>query len=729
MIERKLVKLAWGSLAIVVAVLAVCGVRQAHCRIMMTTPYMAKTPGADTAAKSLPAGNPDEVHLKNNGSVSFSRGYHVMNDGGGYKWDLQSYGCVYRGATYAYSGGMYCHINGSNVQAVNNAGWRNKVGDEIEIGPCNRAGLTVFRRIKVYKDRPLARWLEILENRGTTDITVSVQIYTRTRYSVSKTLTSSGKASFGPNDYAFRTTTSSSNGIPTLHVVTSKGAKLRPSVQIQGSTIYTRYNGLVVPAGKTVVLCHFESQHRDAAIHSKMMSKFPTHELMKDLPMAVRVRILNMKVSSSFGGVDLERIDTADNVVLKTDDPIVGEIRNESFKLSTIVGPLHLKTDELVGMASGPDGVLRFAMLDGQVISGTSPGGKLDVSLGASGLLHIPLEKISQWSYRISQERPDEVKPLGPNLVLASGDHLALDDSSGLPRLAFQWACGRVDLDGSALREISTTSPGSGKFKAVFLNGTSISGSLVVSQLETLGFDVKMGGEIQVKPQQIAAVRFADRGSHDGTLSVVQIQGGDKLLGELTDETFVLKTAYGEARINVSQIKSLAFKAGSPDQATVNKWDGSTMKGKLNVSEIGFAVTQGDRWGLPIGKIVSITCPQAMPPKAMRVKIKKLIAQLGADDYKDRQAASKALVGIGKGIISLLKPHLTSDDPEIRQRIEDVLEQLGVKAPVSAPVSGPSRINTIDLNGGQWQIQQQGGGQIFLNGGAININNNQLQMW
>jgi len=459
-----------------------------------------------------------------------------------------------------------------------------------------------------------------------------------------------------------------------------------------------------------------------------MMAKFPIHELMKDLPMAVRVRILNMKVSSSFGGVELERLDTADNVVLKTDDPIVGDIRNKSFKLETIVGPLHLKADDLVGMASGPTGVLKFAMLDGQVISGKCPGGKLDVSLGASGLLHIPLEKISQWSYRISSQRPDQVKPLGPSLVLTSGDHLALDDSNGLPRLAFQWACGRVGLDGSALREVSIASPGSGKFNAVFLNGTSISGTLSAAQPEGLGFNVKMGGEIRVKPQKIAAVRFARRSSHDGTLSVAQIKGGDKLLGELTDETFVLKTAYGDVNINVSQIKSITFKAGSPDQATVKKWDGNKMQGKLNVSEIGFAVTQGDRWGLPIGKIVSITCPQAIPPKAMRVKIKKLIAQLGAEDYKDRQAASKALVGIGKGIISLLKPHLTSDDPEIRQRIEDVLEQLGVKAPAPAPVSGPSGINTIHLNGGQWQIQQQGG-QVIINGGVLNINNQPQAVW
>ncbi|MDP7287416.1 MAG: hypothetical protein QGH94_05440 [Phycisphaerae bacterium] len=731
MIKRKLMKPGRVFLASIVAVLATIGIRQTHSRIAMRTPYMAPTAGAATAARGLPAGNPSDVHVKNHGSVSFRSGYHVMNDGGGNRWDLQYYGCVYRGTRYAYSGGMYCHINGSNVQANNSAGWRNKSGDEIEIGPCNRSGLKVYRRIRVYKDRPLARWLEIFENSGKTNVTVNVQFYTRTHYSIKKTLTSSGKSAFGAADWAFRTTTSSSNGVPLLHVVTSKGAKLRPSVQIQGSTIYVRYNGLVVPAGKTVILCHFESQSRSADVHSKMMAKFPMHSVMNDLPISVRSRILNMKVGSSFGGVELERLENADNVLLKNDDPIVGEIRNESFKLLTIAGPMELKPANVIGMASGPTGVLRFAMSDGQVISGTSPGTKLDVALDASGLLHIPLEKIAQWSYRISPQRPDESVRLGPSIVLTTGDHLALDNLDRLPRLAFQWACGRIDLDAEALQEISVTSPGSGKFNATFRNGTHISGKLISSDpapdAEGLVFNVKTGGEIRIKPEQVAAVRLTDKTADDGTLTRVALSGGDKLFGELTDETFVMATSREKTRINVSQIKSIQFKSGSADQTTVKKWDGKVIKGKLNVDEIGFAVSQGDRWSLPIGKITSITCPQAIPPKAMRIKIKKLIAQLGAEDYKDRQAASKALVGMGKGIISLIKPHLTSDDPEIRQRIEDVLEQLGIKAP-QAPVPAPTGINTIHLNGGQWQIEQ--GGQIIINGGGmLNINNAPQPVW
>ncbi|MDP6637068.1 MAG: hypothetical protein QGG42_19380 [Phycisphaerae bacterium] len=688
-------------------------------------PQPARSSNPSVAAH-IPSGNPSSVHIKNNGAISFRSGYYKMKDGGGYMWDLQYYGSVYRGTPYAYSGGMYCHVNGSNVQANNSSGWRNKAGDEIEIGPCNRSGLKVSRRIKVYKDRPLARWLDIFENPGSAPITVNVQIYTRTNYSIRQTTTDTGQTKFGSKDWAFRTATSSSNGVPTLHMVTSKGAKLRPTVRVQSNTISVQYNGLTIPAGKTIILCHFESQHRDASVHSNMMSKFPMYKVMKDLPMAVRVRILNMKVGSSFGGVDLERLETSDNVLLKNDDPIVGEIRNESFKVSTIIGPIDLKPDNLVGMAMGPTGNLRFAMIDGQVISGTSAGTKLEVALGASGLLHIPLDKISQWSYRISPSRPGEPKPLGPNLTLATGDHLAIDTSNGYPKLTFRWACGAIDLDGKHLLEIVTTSPGSGKFNVVFLNGTRISGVFAPSVPEGLGFDVKLGGAIRVKGEKIEAVRFGTDSSPDATLTNVVLSGGDKLFGELTDEMFVLTTSYGKVDVSVSQIKGVKFKAGSPDQTTVQMWNGSVIKGKLNVAEIGFAVTQGDRWALPIGKITSITCPQAIPPRAMRLKIEKLIAQLGAEGYQDRQSAATALVGMGKGIIPLIKPHLSNDDPEIRQRIEDVLEQLGYKSPSAPTVTVP---HVDHLHGGRWQLGPQQGGLIINNGGVINLNNAPAAVW
>ncbi|MDP7288767.1 MAG: hypothetical protein QGH94_12320, partial [Phycisphaerae bacterium] len=330
-----------------------------------------------------------ELHIKRAKAISFNSGYYILTDGGGYRWDFQYYGNVYSGTNYAYSGGMYCQINGSNFQAPGNAGWVNKAGDEIEMGPLARNGLTISRRVKVYKDRPMARWLEIFENPTSAPITMQIAMYTCTNYSIQQTVTSSGGSAFGEKDMGFRVRTQGNNSPPTLHMVSSKRAKIRPTVSIQSNQIYVRYS-LTVPAKKTSILCHFESQNRDAAEHDKLMKKFPSYKLLKDLPGSVRSMIVNMNAGGGIGGVDLDRSESADAVMLKSGDPIFGEIKNKSFKIQTLLGELDLPANRIIGMAGGPTRSVRFVLLDGQVVSGHLADPVLQLDLDGGGLLRIP---------------------------------------------------------------------------------------------------------------------------------------------------------------------------------------------------------------------------------------------------------------------------------------------------------------------------------------------------
>ena len=156
-----------------------------------------------------PSGKKPGLHIKQASTVNFrSSSYHVMTDSGGGRWDIQKYGSVYRGTSYSYSGGMYLQVGGTNFQAPNYQGWKNKEG-ELELGPWGRNNLVIYRRIKAYKDHPLARWLDILENPTSAAIKVQVSIYTNVRYSVSQSKTNSGGRTFGAKDWAIWTKGSS----------------------------------------------------------------------------------------------------------------------------------------------------------------------------------------------------------------------------------------------------------------------------------------------------------------------------------------------------------------------------------------------------------------------------------------------------------------------------------------------------------------------------------------
>ena len=60
-------------------------------------------------------------------------------------------------------------------------------------------------------------------------------------------------------------------------------------------------------------------------------------------------------------------------------------------------------------------------------------------------------------------------------------------------------------------------------------------------------------------------------------------------------------------------------------------------------------------------------------------EVEKIIDLLGAGSYEDREAATRELIKIGKGVVPLLRKHLKHPDAEIRQRIGHIIKKLGVK--------------------------------------------------
>ena len=57
-------------------------------------------------------------------------------------------------------------------------------------------------------------------------------------------------------------------------------------------------------------------------------------------------------------------------------------------------------------------------------------------------------------------------------------------------------------------------------------------------------------------------------------------------------------------------------------------------------------------------------------------KIKSLVGDLNADDWKQRDTAEQQLVKIGPGVAATLKAMRDAQPPEAQQRIDSVLKQL-----------------------------------------------------
>jgi len=82
----------------------------------------------------------------------------------------------------------------------------------------------------------------------------------------------------------------------------------------------------------------------------------------------------------------------------------------------------------------------------------------------------------------------------------------------------------------------------------------------------------------------------------------------------------------------------------------------------------------------------------------MMDRIKAIVADLNADDWKQRDAAEEQLVKIGAGVGPTLKALRDQQPPEAQQRIDSVLKKLGKPAAAGSATSIWETNPSIEMN-------------------------------
>ena len=660
--------------------------RQFALSLVVALAMTAAAPAQPVRAQQLavpggPGGGPPGnathgLHIPQGNRINFN---YNMSDGAGFRWDVQYYGTIGQGTNNAFSGCMYLQINNQGLQP-RGQGWSNKTGDEVEIGPFQfNSPVRVYRRIRVYKDQPLCRWLDIFENTSAQEQALQVHLHTNTNYTVAETRTSSGGTTFGPKDWAFVTKTTSGGNSPTvLNIVCDPRSKIRPSVQVHSNTVHLRYN-ITVPANRSVVLCHFLSQGNAQSQHDKTMRSFRSYRLVKDLPVGVQKAILNFTCARGIEGVELDRSDSEDSVILKRGDPIFGRIQNTGFALQTLFGELKLKQEEVVGMAAGlgSDDQVRFVLTNGQVVRGQGPDMRLSVALGGGGHLDVPIADISQWSYRVSEAKPADQPFAAPQAVLRTGDILRFDPSR--IQVSFRTRYGLAALRAEDLQSIVLDNPGNIVHRCTFVNGTRVGGFLEPARISLA---LTLGAGLEVDRDLLVQLRFSEDETRAPNLAQVIMNNEDELFGRFVDRSFRLATKYNAVDLAMDHVKSMKLEDG---QLAVEMWNGTIHRGVPAQAEMPFEIVPGTVLKLPANQIVSVVRPDPLPPDDIRKQVETLVARLGAESYKDRQEASEKLAQLGKGIVPLLQKLAENPDVEVRHRIQEVLDKLGAAA---APDAG-----------------------------------------
>lgn len=610
----------------------------------------------------------------------------VLTDGGGFRWDLY-YGNLQNGTNNVYSGAMNLQVN-NNGFAANGLGMLSKDGSEVECGPFMLYGapnVTVSRRIKAYKDAPLARWLDIFENRSGQDVTLNIMMYSNFGWQCNRVQTSSGKAAWAEDDFALvQEFNANGNRVPSLlHVYCDKRSKIRPKMQMHPNNRYIYVNwSITVPANSAVILCSFESQNNSAKEQIRLMDKFRAGRYLRDLPTAVRKMIVNFfGGSTAIGEIDLDRSESTDKVLLTRGDPILGTIANKSFTLQTLAGEMKFDAQKVIGMAAAGDGESMLMLLaDGQVLSGILPQQKLQVTLATGGQLEIPIEKIAQWSFKVTAERPLEPQLAGPMAILRSGDRLYFDPKK--TALPFRTRNGRVDLAGSKLLELSLENGGNGVHRATFCNGASLGGML---ESETLSFSLPLADKpLVIEREMVHSLRFAAQEDQESPfVTKLLLSNDDVLVGALVDKELKISTEFGVFSLAPANLKSLSVEQGEGLSVVATLWDDSVHRGQLQQTDLAFRIADGPELSVPLCQTAAMVSTAALPPPAIVESVRKLVPQLGDKDFAKREAAGEALLKLGPGIVPLLGESLQDKDPEIRLRVQNLVQKLGAAKTVN----------------------------------------------
>ncbi len=186
----------------------------------------------------------------------------TLVDGGGFQWDIQGDGSIATGSSNIYSDGLVLSVDNTSFGTLA-MGITEDSGREVLLGPLDISGLEVSRKIFVPAGEAFARFLEIIDNPGTGDAVVDVEVSTYLGVGDFVIVTTSdGDLDFTPTD-DYLIVADYFGGPHVSHILSGSSAAVEPSsVDVfdakEGDVIFTF--STLVPAGGRVIVLHFAAQ-------------------------------------------------------------------------------------------------------------------------------------------------------------------------------------------------------------------------------------------------------------------------------------------------------------------------------------------------------------------------------------------------------------------------------------------------------------------------------------
>lgn len=606
-----------------------------------------------------------------------------QGDPTGNSWMLFNGGRLIQQGNMPFCGdGAALSINGqgiqSNVQTVSIDNSGEVVLDNIRVGQ-----LSVTRRF-IQLDDGTMRVTDIIRNSRSDEVTANVTISFNINFGVQSTRSVSDPKK-ADRPLAIVITDGQNRNLVSIYA--GRNSKLTPTINaIPNNNQVQAAFEMKIPPGKERAIVHFHQFAATVDQADKIASQYRESRALATLAPEIRRIVANYPVATSqLDEIELLRGTTTDVVELNSADQLRGDLLVGQWDIETAFGKMQIPGDQVAGLVvvAGPQPRQLLVTVDGEMIGGRLAQTALDLQTSSGQKLSLPISQISRVGRRSLQPAEAETRKPLPMIHLRTGDRLAVN----LPQqpLRFATRFGTLDIPPATIAMLDLQPEQSPVHVISLTDGSRFSGLLLSD-----GFDVSLvrGPKVVLPSASIRRLAFApDPEDVTEPSATLRLTGDDVLVVTLAPKINVV-TTYANVTINGPEVKRISRVKDTPEDLQFALWDDSVISGRLAQPYLECVLAGGAAARVPAGAIEQYQCLAPQPSASAMEQVKRLVGELNADDWKQRERAEAQLSAMGEAIAPVLKQMRTDQPPEAQERIDSILKTFskpGISKPSPAP--------------------------------------------
>ena len=636
---------------------------------------------------------------------------HVLRDGSGTALNVNVDGSVTDHQGDLFDAGAQLFIGNDFQYAPDNPqATLDPRRGELLFPPMTAHGLTVSRRVSADPRRGWWRYVETLENQGQAPVRTQVRV----RFDLSGVVqgvehpADGGGDGRGDKPPVGLAVFDGDDGIAILGG--GRGAAryaARPHFVTEPNSdgVEVLYDVEVAPR-KSVSIVHAVAVRPGLREAADYLRSVKDADVLRGLPPDLLRALANFSVADRMvGDVEILRGDLFDVVELRGGDVYKGTLREKAYRVQTGYGAVDVPAERVVAMVTlgqhRPTQLLVTA--DGEVFGGTLEGDAVRLELSTGHVTTVPLASVRRLGYRRRAGEPEELRPPADRalVTLRAGDRIVVEPPSS--PVAVATCYGTLKLEPRAVASIAFQSEARDVHEVRLVDGSRFAGVVAQDRFDlrraspatgaAAGADASAVSFAATSLRRLQLAPDAEEPPPDAPR--LSLSNGDLLVGGLTGR-LVLETAFDAIALDAEGFQALRpgtppdGGTASPNEVQLTLWDGATLSGRVRGDSVDCVLRCGAAVKVPVAMVEDYTQPRPRPAASAVERIKAVVADLNADDWKTRDHAAAQLASIGPAAAAVLRELREGQPPEVRQRIDQILASFDAPQPDAAAAPRPA---------------------------------------